>query len=759
MVRSPRLAVTATVVALAAVATPSRAQDAAPAALKSFTYEQVFGQPPGPPREDGPGEAGVLGRVPAISAWLDDATYLEARKDPADGERRLFAVSAADGSATVYRDWTALAKALPEGFDPRRPAASTPDLGKLVLVREGDLYYFDVAPASFRRLTATPAEEHSPTFSPDGGKLAYTRGNDLFVYDLAAGLERQLTGDGSATVLNGYASWVYMEEILGRAGAYRAFWWSPDSTRLVFLRFDDSPVPQFPLYRADGQHGELELQRYPKAGDPNPFVKAGVVTVADGAVVWLDFEEKGDHYLAFPAWTADSKSVVLQWMNRGQDTIRLYACDPATGAKKQLFEEKQDAWVEFFEDLTFLADGRFLVRSSADGWDHVYLYRPDGALDRRLTSGGWRVTAIETVDEKGGWVYLTGRPKRSWDSALLRVKLDGTGLQTLTPEEGTHRVRVSPAGSYFTDTFSTIVSPSRMVLRRGDGSDVRPLGDSATPAMAEYAWGKAELFTVFSGDGFDLPVSWVLPPDFDAAKQYPVLLSIYGGPDAATVYNSWPGVQSHYWAQRGVITVRADHRGSGHFGKRATALMHRCLGKWEIADYGAVAAWLRNKPFVAKDRIGITGGSYGGYVTLMAMTAGAPHFNFGQAGSSVSDWRLYDSVYTERFMDSPGENPDGYKQGAVLTHIEKYTGGLKITHGTMDDNVHMQNSIQVVEWLVAHNRSFELMLYPNSRHGFVAAQRPHSTRETHDFWALTLLAGALAPAPVVAPSSGPPRRP
>jgi len=742
----------------AAAAPPSPAQEAAPA-LRSFTYEQAFGQPPGPPREDGPGEAGVLGRLPAIGAWLDDATYLETRKDPADGERKLYAVRASDGSATVYRDWPALTKKLPEGFDPRRPAAATADLGRIVLARGGDLYLFDVAAGSFRRLTATSAEEENPTFSPDGKMLAYTRGNDLFAYDLAAGLERQLTADGSDTILNGHASWVYMEEILGRSGAYRAFWWSPDSARLVYLRFDDAPVPQFPLYRADGQHGELEMQRYPKAGDPNPTVQAGVVSVADGKTVWLDFDPKADRYLAFPTWTPDSKAVVVQWMNRGQDTIRLYSCDPATGAKTQLHEEKQGSWVEFYEDLKLLADGRFLLRSSVDGWDHLYLHAPDGSLERRLTSGAWRVTGIEAADEKGGWVYLSGRPKRSWDSALLRVRIDGTGLQTLTPEDGVHRVRVSPSGAFFTDTFSTIKEPSRMTLRAANGALVRALGDTRTEAMAEYAWGKPELFTVFSGDGFDLPVSWVLPPDFDETRQYPVLMSIYGGPDAATVFNSWPGVQSHYWAQRGVITVRADHRGSGHFGKKATALMHRNLGKWEMADYGAVAAWLRNRPFVAKDRIGITGGSYGGYVTLMAMTAGAPAFNVGQASASVSDWRLYDSVYTERYMDTPSENPDGYKQGAVLTHVEKYVGGLKITHGTMDDNVHMQNSIQVVDWLVSHNKSFELMLYPNSRHGYVAAQRPHSTRETHDFWARTLLAGSLPPAPVLPAAGGGARRP
>ena len=745
-------------VAVAACQQPAFAQTNTPAGTKTFTYEQVFGTPPGPPREDGPGEGGILGRLPSITAWLDDGRYLETRKDPADGERKLFAVSAADGTATVYRDWPALTKKLPEGVDARRSVAATPDLGKLVYAKDDDLYLLDAASGAFRRLTATPGEEDNPTLSPDGMWLAYTRANNLFAYDLAANLEHQLTADGSETIKNGHASWVYMEEILGRGGAYQAFWWSPDSTCLVFLRFDDTLVPQFPLYRADGQHGELEMQRYPKAGDPNPYVQAGVVGVADAKIVWMDFEPKADHYLAFPEFTPDSKAVLVQWMNRGQDTLRLYACDPATGAKKVLHEEKQDAWVEFHEDLRTLKDGSFILRTDVDGWDHLYLYAPDGALKKRLTQGNWRVTSIETVDEKGGWVYFLGRPRKSWDTTLLRAKLDGTGMQTLSPEDGVHRVRVSPGGAFFTDTFSTVSAPARMTLRRGDGTLVRELGDTRTSAMAEYAWGKAELFAIPSGDGYDLPAVWVLPPDFDVSRQYPVLFSVYGGPDAGIVYDAWGGLQPHYWAQRGVITIRVDHRGSGAFGKKAVALMHRCLGKWEIADYEVAAAWLRGKPFVAKDRIGITGGSYGGYVTLMAMTAGAPAFNFGLAASSVSDWQLYDSVYTERYMDTPTENPDGYKQGAVLTHVEKYAGGLKITHGTIDDNVHMQNSIQVIDWLTSHNTSFEMMLYPNSRHGFQAAQRPHATREAHDFWVRSLLDGKAPLAPVLT-GGGPGKRP
>jgi dipeptidyl-peptidase-4 len=509
------------------------------------------------------------------------------------------------------------------------------------------------------------------------------------------------------------------------------------------MRFDDTPVPDFPIYHADGQHGDLERQRYPKAGDPNPWVAMGVASVADGKVTWMDFEEKADHYIAWPFWTPDSRSLTVQWMNRGQDTIRLFACDPVTGKKSLLHEEKQSSWVEWFEDLTYLKDGRFILRSNVDGWEHLYLYRRDGGLEKRLTFGPWRVTAITKVDEAGGYVYFTGKPTKSWDAHLLRAKLDGSGLETLTKGDGVHRVQLSPGQTYFIDTVSTIAAPAVMNLYKLDGTLVRKLGDQKTADMDTYAWGKAELFTIPSEDGqFQLPAYWVLPADFnpkDTRKQYPVIFTIYGGPDAGQVNNAFPSLAAHYWAQRGVITISVDHRGSGHFGKQGVALMHRQLGKWEMTDLITATKWLRAKPFVAKDRIGITGSSYGGYTTTMALTYGADHFNFGQAGASVTSWELYDSVYTERYMDTPKENPDGYKNGSALTWIDRYKGLLRMTHGTIDDNVHMQNTIQVVDWFTSHNKRFELMVYPDSRHGYQAVQRPHATQETHDFWMRNLL--------------------
>jgi dipeptidyl-peptidase 4 len=724
----------------------AQARGAAPT-KKWLTYEQVFEAAgraaPGDMTRD---PSGVLADLPSISGWLDDEHYLETRVDPADRRRKLFSVSAADGTAVVHRDATE-ADGLPRGFDLRLAAATSTDGRVFVFLRDDDLYAYNLAAKTWRRLTATAAPERFPRLSPDGKQLAYTRANNLYSYDLEAGLERQLTSDGSDVIRSGDPSWVYMEEILGRGG--NAFWWSPDSTRLVFMRFDDTPVPLFPIYHADGQHGELESQRYPKAGDPNPWVRMGVVQVANGKTVWMDFEEKADHYIAWPFWAPDSRTLTVQWMNRGQDTLRLFACNPDTGKKTQILEETQPTWVEWYKDLEFLPSGKgFLLISDASGWEQIYSYSADGAAKKQLTPGGWRVNSIAGVDEKNGWVYFVGRPTKSWDAQLMRVRLDGTGLAQVSKGEGVHRVQLSPSGTFFIDTVSTIATPTVMALYKTDGTAVRTLGDAASPTMRDYAWGKAELFTIPSDDGqFQLPASWVLPPDFNPAKRYPVVFAIYGGPDAGRVHNTWLGMAAHYWAERGVITISVDHRASGHFGKKGVALMHRHLGKWEMTDLITATKWLRSKPFIAKDKIAITGGSYGGYTTAMALTYGAEFFNYGIAASSVTAWELYDSVYTERYMDTPAENPEGYKQGAVLTYADRYKGGLRITHGTIDDNVHTQNTIQLVDWLTQHNKRFEIMVYPDSRHGIQASQRAHVARETHDYWVRTLLDGKLPEAP------------
>jgi len=702
---------------------------------KNFTYAQAYGggDPDGEP---------ILGPTPRITGWADGDHYLEMRTAEDESGRQVYSVNAVDGSAELYRDFSDIQANLPAGFTADQAAASTDDLTGFVFQLDDDLYHYDAETERFRRLTATPATENNPRFSPDGNWVAYTRDHNLFAYDLVGSVEHQFTTDGSDVAYNGWASWVYYEEILGRGSRYAAFWWSPDSTQLAFMRFDDTPVPEFPIYHADGQHGELEVQRYPKAGDPNPWVRMGVVPVAGGDVVWMDFDEKEDSYIAWPSWSPDSKTLRVQWMNRGQDTLRFFDCDPTSGEKIQVFEETQDTWVDWFNNIYYLDDGSgYIVLSDRSGWNHIYIY--DNDLNARaVTSGAWRVNSINEVDDAGGWIYFTGRPDKSWDAQLMRVRFDGTGMEQLTDGDGVHSARVSPGGKYFIDSVSNIHEPTKVTLHNGDGSLVRELGNARIAATDEYNWGTVELFTIPSDDGeYDLPAVWVLPPDFDASRQYPVIISIYGGPNSGSVANRWQGTQAHYWAQRGVITFIVDHRASGHFGKAGVSLMHRRLGYWEMVDYITAAKWLRSQPFVDPGKIAMTGSSYGGYMTTMALTYGAEHFNYGQAGAAVTDWRLYDTVYTERYMDTPEENPEGYSGGAVLTWIDRYRGGLRITHGLIDDNVHAQNSIQVVDWLLENNKDFEMFFYPDSRHGVQASQRAHYNKGIHDFWVEVLLDG------------------
>jgi len=679
---------------------------------KQLTYQQVFQQ----------AEPRLVGSLPRIRGWLDHDHYLEMRSLPSQPKApaKLMKINAATGEASIYFDASQYKEKLPRGFSLQAASGRTKDYTGFIFNRKNDLYYFSTRTGEFKRLTATPAPEKNPRLSPDGKLVAYTREHNLYALEIESGLEHQLTTDGSDTIYNGWASWVYYEEILGRRSRYAAFWWSPNSEMIAFLRFDDSPVPIFPLFRADGVHGELENTRYPKSGDPNPYVRLGIYHLKDSKLVWVDLDPKADHYVAWPFWTRDSKQLFFQWMNRGQDNIKIYAADPQTGKIKEIYDEKQDAWVEFFEDLYFLKDGSgFLLRSNRDGWAHLYYYDLEGRLKNRLTSGEWRVKNIALVDESNNMVYFHGTRAASTETHLYRVSLKGKKLKQLTRIPGTHRCMVSPGGKYFIDRYSNIDQPTKIDLCSTGGKLIRNLGDQKLDIMDQYALGKVELFTIPSGDGYDLPAIWVLPPDFDATKKYPVLFRIYGGPDSPTVSNSFLSLSWHYYAQNGIIVISVDHRGSG---------------KWEMNDLIAAVKWLRKKPYVDPSRMGISGGSYGGYTTCMALTYGADYFTHGVAQYSVTDWRLYDTVYTERYMDTPEENPRGYEFGSAITHADKYKGHLLITHGTMDDNVHMQNTIQLIGKLEDLNKDFELMLYPNARHGIGFLKRSHSIRENVQFW-------------------------
>ncbi len=624
----------------------------------------------------------------------------------------------------------------------RTPYTPPPSSDVMVYVQNNDIFIREGSGAP-RQLTQSPdEEEQNPTLSPDNQYVAFTRNHDLYTIRVSDGRETRYTSDATDVIYNGWASWVYFEEILGRASRYKAFWWSPDSKTLAFMRFDDTQVPMFPIYGSTGQHGYLEQTRYPKAGDSNPEVKVGFVPVEGGSVVWADFNEKDDQYFGEPYWSFDSSNLMVQWMNRDQTSLKFYEVDPQTGGKKEIYDERQDAWIDLShsERITYLEDNKhYILKSDKTGWAHYYLYELDGTLVNPITEGKWQVSALQLVDEKNKVIYFTARKEHSATVDLYRVDYSGKNLQRLTFGDYTHQVSVSPDGKHFITTYSNVSTPTKVALLDNKGKLVKELADSKAADFDDYIYAKTELITIPTPDGYQLPVTITWPTDFEENKPYPVIFSIYGGPDAGTVRNTWKGTANQHWANEGIIQVSVDHRASGHFGKEGVALMHRNLGHWEMEDYITAAKWLKSKPWVAKDKLLITGHSYGGYMTCLALTKGADYFDYGIAGAPVTSWELYDTHYTERFMDTPQDNPEGYKNGSVLPYVDHYKGVLRIMHGDMDDNVHMQNTIQLVDALTTAGKYFELMIYPGSRHGWGREKTAHDRMERIRFYYQYLL--------------------
>lgn len=670
------------------------------AQLKELSFKEVFTSQP----------KGILNPIPTYRGWTDQNHYIEYRTEAQ--QIKPYTVDIRSGEA--------------------QPSAPAQVNEASVSIKNRDIYYKNAAGVE-KQLTKDSLLEKNPSLSPDGTQVAFTRNNDLYSIDINTNTETRYTNDGSDVVYNGWASWVYFEEILGRASRYKAFWWSPDSKKLAFMRFDDSKVPVFPIYNSEGQHGFLENTRYPKAGDKNPEVKTGIVNVGSKGITWTDFDAKMDQYFGTPFWMSDSKSLWMQWMNRDQNKLIIYSVNPQNGAKSIIYEEKQNTWVDWFENMYFLKNGQgFILKSDKSGWSHFYYYGLDGTLKKQLTYGAWRVSELLMVDEKDQEIYFMARQENSTRHDLYRVSLKGMEEpERLTFGNYDHQISLAPDGKHFITTYSNLSSPPKSALMDTKGNIIRELADSKGSDFDTYKLPKTELIYYQTRDGLELPMTVILPLNFDPNKKYPVWISVYGGPDAGRVFDKWnsPLGQSYWWAKEGLIQVAIDNRSSGHLGKIGMDFIYRKMGKYEIEDFMDAANLLKSRPYVDGTRIGITGGSFGGYMTAMALTYGADVFTHGIANFSVTDWSLYDTHYTERFMGTPQNNPEGYKITSPLTYAEKLKGSLRIVHGTMDDNVHLQNSIQLVNKLQDLNKHFEFMIYPGERHGWGGAKLRHSTQE------------------------------
>ncbi len=667
------------------------------------------------------------GISPSVS-WLDDGEHFYQRK-----EGKVYRVHARTGRVIKFLDPANLAVALMkvDGINRRRAssiaytAMRSMDRQKLgfLFTHQSDLWYFDIDFHTATRLTKTKGTEELATFSPDGKHVAFVRGNNLFVVDLKTQTEKQITTDGSEVIYNGKADWVYYEEIFYRRR--QAFWWSSDSSHLVFMRFDDKAVSPYAIIDPIPTKQRIEKTRYPKAGTTNPTVKLGMVSIRDCKIRWIK-ETSKDTLITGVGWTK-GKQAYFYLQDRAQTWLEVCLATPGSDKAVTAHKEKSKGWIAP-EAPVFLKDGSFLILNERSGWKQIYHH--SSGKSRAVTSGEWEVRRIHIVDEKSGWIYFTGTRDSHIAENLYRVKLDGSQLTRLTKESGGHRVRVSPTGSMFVDSWSNHQTPTKTLLRQGDGKLVRQLDTNPMYAREEYRFAPLELTQIKTPDGFALEATVMKPPQFDVKKKYPVWIKVYGGPQMPTIHNLWYGgrVSDQVLASMGFVVVHVDPRSASGKGAKAAWSAHRQLGVQETRDLGTAVRWLCSHSWVDAKRIGLSGHSYGGYLTSYAMTH-SKLFAAGIAGAPVTDWRNYDTIYTERYMDTPKSNAKGYDRSSVVKAAKNLHGKLLILHGLMDDNVHPQNTIQLIEALQRANRDFELMLYPRNRHGLGGSHYQRLTME------------------------------
>jgi dipeptidyl-peptidase-4 len=485
-------------------------------------------------------------------------------------------------------------------------------------------------------------------------------------------------------------------------------------------------VPKYTIVDDIPYRPVVETWDYPKAGDPNPTVRLGIVGSAGGTVRWVDTGKYAsiEFLIVNVAWTPTSQSVAYQVQNREQTWLDLNLADRASGASTTVLRESSKTWVDENGSPTWLTDGSFLWLSERSGWRHVYRHKADGSLVKQITDGKWEVRTLHGIDQAGGWIYFSGTERSPIGRDVYRVRLDGTGLQRLSSAAGTHTARFGPSYTFYLDTWSDVTTPPQVRVHRSDGSQVRVIDANPVAALGQYRLAKPEFMQVGTRDGFLMEAMMIRPPDFNPSQRYPVYQFTYGGPHTQLVLNAWGGNEFMFHqmlAQRGIIVWICDNRTASGKGAESTWPVYRNFGEIELRDVEDGLAWLSKQPYVDRSRIGIHGWSYGGYLTAYALTHSTT-FAMGIAGGTVSDWRDYDSIYTERYMGLPQDNPEGYRKSAPRFAATDLHGRILLIHGTIDENVHPQNTLQFAYELQKANKPFQMMLYPKSRHGITEPQ-------------------------------------
>jgi dipeptidyl-peptidase 4 len=697
-------------------------------------------------------EAQSITQLPSIQ-WLDNgyAMMYDFRKpfnertielfDPATctSKPALDMNKALESLKSILGDKTPLMLTPPNNFDKNGENA--------IYNFGGDVFLLNLKAVAFERITNTVEEEKNISFSPDGNYLSYVRLNNIFVYDVKAKKEKAITTDGTETLLNGTLNWVYWEEIFGRRDV--AYWWSNDSKAIAYLQTDESMVST--MYYSDFKPAVPNVikQRYPKTGGTNPIVKVGVAEIENAKTTWLNFSDINYEYIIRVNWLPDSKQVAVQTMNRMQDELNLFFANRNDGKVKLILKETDPCWVNIFDDLHFIKNGKeFLWVSERSGYAHIYRYSADGKLINQVTKGEWAVVAsggsafwvhksISAVDDKNEIIYFTAQEKSATEKYLYRINFDGSGMKRISQEEGTHAINFCPSTKYYLDTYSNIKTPPELSLYTCDGKLVKKIGSYDAGKLAMLDLQRPEQFTVPARDGFPLPAEIMKPKDFDPNKKYPLIVYVYGGPSAAQVLNRWRN--SIYYDQvlldNGFLVAIIDPRISTAISKKLENLADRNIGgEVELNDLVDGVRWFKKQSFIDSTRVGVWGWSGGGTFTLNAMT-GSKEFKAGIAVAAVTDWHYYDSKFGESVMKTPDVNPVGYDKTSLVKRAKNLHGRLMIVHGTYDDNVHIQNAYAFMDELIKENIMFDLMIYPMRQHGI--ADRPaqiHLYNRMLEFW-------------------------
>jgi dipeptidyl-peptidase-4 len=613
----------------------------------------------------------------------------------------------------------------------------------------GDLYYYDLSVrrgAAVRRLTSTAAFETDPRISPHGRFVSFIRDQNLWILDLASGRERALTTDGGGSIRYGMAEFIAQEEMDRQTG----YWWSPDERRIAFTRTDDSVVPEVKRFEITADGVEIHTQRYPAAGARNTLIELKVFDLESGTVVDVDLGSERDIYLARVDWFPDGARLAVQRQSRDQRRLDLLAADAATGATRILISETSTTWVDLHDELTFLKRSpRFIWASSRNGYRHLYLYDFDGNLLRPLTAGDWMVTgdgagpALLGVDERRGLAYFMANEQSPLERHVYVTSLDTTvpeRVQRITDEPGWHSARLSRDARFFLESYSTPDRPPRLALRRTDGRVLATLIDNSIDDSHPYRpyldhHVRTEFGTLTAADGQTLYYQMLKPPGFDASRKYPVIVDVYGGPGYQRVRRAWggyprsnEGLYRQYLAQQGFVVFTLDNRGSGFRGVAFETALHLRMGQVEVADQIKGVEHLRTLPFIDGRRVGVYGWSYGGYMALMCLMTAPEYFQAGVAGAPVTDWSLYDTHYTERYLGHPAQNVAGYAASAVLPYAHQLKAPLLVIHGMADDNVLFTHSTMLFKELQTLDKPFDVMTYPGSKHGLLrhADTGPHA---------------------------------